>query len=723
MQFHTLKSALTFSLPFLLAVFFFRNVLFFGGAFAFRDVAHYYHPQNAWIDAAILNGESLTWMPYENYGQPLAATATAAVFYPVKWLRVLVADKILADALYIGLHLLLASITSFRLARHFRCSPLASLFGCIAYTFSGSVLYQYVNEPFLVGAALMPEAILQLDRLLHTKHNRSLFAAAIIMSLMILGGDPQAVYHTGIIAVMLIVVTTLSIQTVFLNRFKFKRVSLVAAAFLLTALLAAIQIIPSYELTRLSDRVLSPDTHRTAIYEFSVPPIRLLEFMLPNFGGLQFPVNSRWMNFYEPRVWTPTLFMGAVTMLLAVMCLRFCKRRNRFADRPVIFASWLAVFALLASPGQSGGVYSLLLELPFYSSFRYPAKWLPAASLAIALLAARGFDRLLSEHKFRSRFLITAALLTTVLAIYVTTASFIGTPIPDNVPSCVMFGTYDAAIGNHYFLLSFVQAITAMLAAICALGMKTRNRRALLMLTILCVELVVANQWIIATCSREAFEPKSKLWDAMVGQTKDENRTTPIRVYRAPLWYPREFVETSSSNRLEESICWDVATLWTKYHILYNMQNERQGQPTIMQLDVRDTMISGEYSKLLNQVRNAWYKDQTSFENKVKELGAEYLITPTEKSFNSSFAKPIAKENAATLWRITNPNKTAKYDTKETFKHLQQCQEIGKLITFVTLLCIVFQYICTFPKITIRCHQLTTTLQSHFSQVGKDRQE
>jgi hypothetical protein len=275
------------------------------------------------------------------------------------------------------------------------------------------------------------------------------------------------------------------------------------------------------------------------------------------------------------------------------------------------------------------------------------------------------------------------------LAIYVTAAPFIGTPIPDNVQPCVMFGTYNATLGDYYFRLSFVQTIEVMVATICVLGMKTRNKRAVLLLTILCIELVVANQWIIATCNKEAFEPKSKLWDAIVEQTENENRTSPIRVYRVPLWYPREFVETSSPNRLEESICWDVATLWTKYHILYNMKNERQGKPTIMQLDVRDTMISGEYSKLLNQVRNAWYKDQASFEDKVKELGAEYLITPSEKSFKPSFAEPIAKENSATLWRITNPNNPPKYDAKETFKHLQQYQEVGKWITLVTLLCIV----------------------------------
>ncbi len=54
----------------------------------------------------------------------------------------------------------------FRLARYGGASVLAAGQAGLAYAFSGSVLFQYCNVIFLVGAAWLPFALVATDRLL-----------------------------------------------------------------------------------------------------------------------------------------------------------------------------------------------------------------------------------------------------------------------------------------------------------------------------------------------------------------------------------------------------------------------------------------------------------------------------------------------------------------------------------------------------------------------------
>ncbi len=163
--------------------------------------------------------------------------ATSAVFYPGQLIFALPIDYSLKFNLYIAAHMLLAAWGAFALARCLltqrsgdeltHCSVpegelptqsldrqlpdarttaalrlLAAGFCSLSYAFSGAVLFQYCNIVFLVGAAWLPLALLAAVRMLAERSLLWALALGTCLALMVLGGDPQAAYHAGLLAAL-----------------------------------------------------------------------------------------------------------------------------------------------------------------------------------------------------------------------------------------------------------------------------------------------------------------------------------------------------------------------------------------------------------------------------------------------------------------------------------------------------------------------------------------
>ncbi|MCL2305974.1 MAG: hypothetical protein FWC43_11585, partial [Planctomycetaceae bacterium] len=412
----------------LLCIAFFWPVLFGQEQFAFRDTADFYYPLFEYVQSELQAGRLPLWMPYENIGQPLAANPVCSVFYPVKLIFFLPIDFVLAYHLFVIVHVWLAALTAYRLARHWKRSETAAVFAGLCYAFGGIVLFQHNNVPFLIGSAWLPEAIRAADRLLiacrhrtttGNRLRRGAIALSLVVSLMTLGGDIQCVYHTLLMIGLLI----------FLRRKRVQRRLFLQATVLsgiLIFLLTAVQVIPFWEFMRSCDRAAHAnesieytDTHEYMRYDYSSGPWRWIEFIWPNIDGQKFPVNTRWCQLFEqPKsVWTPSLYMGLGPVLLGLAAYRLRKRNAvRVWTVGVLCAAMLASLGyygvgwLLALNGVDiaslgihepfGGVYWLMVNvLPGYGMFRYPAKLLSIAALPICLLAADGFDIFFSRQR------------------------------------------------------------------------------------------------------------------------------------------------------------------------------------------------------------------------------------------------------------------------------------------------------------------------------------
>ena len=277
---------------------FFWRILFLGEHIAFRDGAHFYPPLFEYIQSEWRAGRVPLWNSYENLGQPLMANPVSSVFYPGKLVYFLPISDYHAYHLYVIGHFLLAALTCYRLARHFKCSAYAATIGTISYVFGGSVLFQYSNVVFLVGAAWLPEALTQADKLITTRRVASMLALAVVFAMFILGGDPQMAYHALVLILLLmffyrrnrqespissrVSIETSSVLQVFENSlssssgvfesrvaakpsFWAQPILLLGVSLTIAAALAAVQWLPALELGLNGDRQL--EDHPVSLYK------------------------------------------------------------------------------------------------------------------------------------------------------------------------------------------------------------------------------------------------------------------------------------------------------------------------------------------------------------------------------------------------------------------------------------------------------------------------
>ncbi|MBN2292922.1 MAG: hypothetical protein JXM70_10885 [Pirellulales bacterium] len=702
---------------FAVSVWIFADVIFHDGMFAFRDAGHFYYPLFQFIQAEWTAGRVPLWNPLENQVESLLGNATSSVFYPGKIIFFLPFGFDWAYRLYVLLHVALAAFWAYRLARHWHGSIEAAGVCGISYAFCGNVLMQHANVIFLVGAAWLPAAMLATDNMLVRRKLRYAVGLGAILALMTLGGDPQMAYNAGLLAVIYAMFfppqpifgveqdrDLKSVQGVARrqdsalhdgeNRLIQNRFILITMAAGVGLLLAAVQIFPAMHYSGKSDRAtsqtarslyeipnvatsknspkriadgllcrnLDSSTHHGRVYQFSVGPWRLAEYVWPNCSGRQYPINRRWLEAVpaEGRLWVPSLYMGIIPLILAVSAFRL--RRGRPSGR---WLTWTAILAILASFGwyglgwlveefqlaagsnatghtigqPVGGLYWLMtVVLPGYIYFRYPAKLLVVAAIALSALAARGWDNVFSGKQpagpgvrrgfaWLSVFSLIAVIIS--LMVHPFWHDWLAGTEPD-----VLFGPLDTHGAANDLLFAFLQTTVVCAIAWCLLKYTNQNKHRwtpIAMLVLIAFDLAIANAWMVASAPADLWHAPSKIARAIREDRAKRGQAGPIRVWRHPIWLPAEWQNTSSPDRMAESVRWDRDTLWPKHNL----------SEGIAVVEVHGTMMSQEYHELLLSAGWPGVMDVT---------GAEYAILPEDKTLPGGSCIECNVPGAS-LWR------------------------------------------------------------------------
>ncbi|MDR2757068.1 MAG: YfhO family protein [Planctomycetaceae bacterium] len=640
-------SRLVFPVAFVLVTVF---LLFFCGISGFRDGAHFYAPLFQYLYDEVAAGRLPLWNPYENLGQPLAANPTTAFFYPVTLFTLGIAvffqiDPLTAYSGYVGGHFLLALFLSYRLARSWGYSRESATLVSFCYTFSGNVLFQWNNVPFLVGAAWLPEAIRQADRIIHRHKIRYALNFGVVLALMILGGDPQAAYNALLCAVVQWFAEYRKRKQFqwsnlhsFLLQFRlfYIRLLLFFLSGVIIFFLAAVQILPAWELGTLSDRTLTAHQHN--IYSFSVPPWRFIEFLIPCAGGWQFPENARWFSAlpFDNEIWVPSFYMGFLPVLLAIFA--FFKHQHdivvpidrvQFNNRTFILFI-LFLFFTLGSLGNWFIIYPFLTYLPGYGLFRYPAKLLVVATLMLALLAGAGFDRLRKDESFCRciKFILWFCYL---FVFFILIIVLFRIDIFPEVPNCPLFGTFNVEAAYSGLLLTAISVFFFTFLIRRTIHWQTAPYFLLLFVVL---DLLIANTWMFAVVPKHERDITTFFGDTIAGQT------IPVRIYRFPVWYPPEFAVTSSKQRLVEAIRWEKMTFFPRYTL----------PQRISVIDVRGTLMLKDYSVVADKLRSEWqYGESGDFESHLARLGVQYVVGSQDICLN---AERIDLSNNKSFWKI-----------------------------------------------------------------------
>lgn len=640
--------------------------------------------------------------------------------------------------LYIWTHLALAFYALFYLAKTFKISTTGAIIGAISYAFSGHVLFQYTNVIYLVGAGWIPLHFAFIIKFFTEKERRSrirsLFGLIVTLALSILGGEPQSVYLSLASSIILLLFLLPAPKILSLpddspqetpsNAIKpWQKIAKLGKVFGLIALavllLTSIQTLPSSEVVKVSTRnnggsinslwdlpkVCALAKHEesasqsqvtnifygllchdfstggksASLYRFSVGPWRWLEFLYPNIGGKMFPESSRWFNRLpeEISVWTPTLYMGLVPILLASACfsLKPRKQSSQFIDFPgIAWNSWLIVISLLGALGgfgivwfvrsfksgllgesiplsfadgdPVGGLYWIFcLLLPYFNAFRYPAKLLLLSSVGISILAGFGWDRKVQNQKRLQKntvFILTSSVLGLLLNYYWGVRFFSSLEIPSNP----LYGPFQANLAHHEVNKSFIQTILASASFLLILRSSNQSPKLFanksaawqtliktLVVVLLSVDIYSANRWLIVTTQSKIFERPSTL---LSSASSSNQSLFPTRIYRCPVWFPPIFYETSSERRNTERVIWDVETLFPKY-------STSKGTAI---LDVRGSFVERNFAEYINNALN-----RTSLDEELSFLGVSYVLGPKQWTKRIS-PRPLESPKDAWDWSL-----------------------------------------------------------------------
>ncbi len=392
----------------LLTLLFFWKILLTNLILTGVDVFLYFYPYKAYAAEALRQGRLPLWNPHLFMGAPLLANSQVGVLYPFNWLFLwLEAPKQVAWS--IGLHITLAGISMLAFTRRaLRLGWPSAFVAALLFAFGGYLGAQVEHLNQLQAAAWLPAIFLGYELSLRPgRRGFWLLLLALVTALVLLAGHAQtafiSLFGLGLYGLWRGTIESSPLSTDIL-RFRFygrgqprtwrpitgplrstatstfRHLWPIAAASLLAVMLAAIQLLPTAELSGLSIRS-GGLTFREAV-SFSLRPTNLHYSLLPPFGlDLSQPLGQAFGE------WVAYLGVSGLALaLLGGLSALWQPSPRRF-----LFVGGVGL--LLSFGVFTGPLYWLLYQVvPGFDLFRVPARWLLLYAFSGAVLAGFGVE-------------------------------------------------------------------------------------------------------------------------------------------------------------------------------------------------------------------------------------------------------------------------------------------------------------------------------------------
>ncbi len=370
--------------------------LFSGSAYLWEDFLFSSYPVRVFAATSMAMGEIPLWNPYTFSGMPFMADIINSVFYlPCVALVAFVKNGTLSYyplQLMVLLHVPLAGVSMYFLARSFSLRTLASLFAGVAYMLTGFMVLHAIHQPVITLAAWIPLIVLSFRKALAEPGWTWVFLAALIVGHSTLCGFPQLSLY------IYLFLFAYWIFEIFGPRAEGEQLigrllKLALRAGVVVGLslgVALIQLAPTNELAGLSQRSEITYTFAT---QGSIPWIQLLTLFFPKVlgssgaAGYHFFGDGGYWNYWETGI-----YVGILPLFLSVLALIRWKEK-----RHLIFFAGFALFALMYAMGDHFVVHRFFFEfIPGFSRFKTPARIGILFAFCVTLLSAFAIDDLLS---------------------------------------------------------------------------------------------------------------------------------------------------------------------------------------------------------------------------------------------------------------------------------------------------------------------------------------
>ncbi len=436
-----------------LTVLFWRP-LWGGGGLIGGDTYSYYFPQKAFYADELKAGEVPLWNSLVGHGYPVLAESQTGVFYPPNLLLYRLFDVNTAYNASHLLHYTLAFLATCLLARRLGLGLGAAVFAAIVFVYAWFPP-RVCLEWAIIGGVFFPWCAWCVESYLQTAKRRFLLGLSAGLGLHLLAG------HFNLAFITVLTIAAYVPLRLWGGRYRFRQglgggdedgnwqmangqfqigdavhhaaetgnllfaignrpfaATAVLGAILLGFALAAVQLLPTWELKQLSQRAAVGPAHDPGYGH--IPPLYFSQIVAPwlwyapdvdadaalsRLTWLAIPSST---NKVEAQ-----LYFGLLPLALALWGIVGAVRRRTPLPQP--FGIWLGL-------GVAGAVYAtgwLLIatrHLPGFSFFMGPGRYGMVTALSVALLAACVFDRWVNGCRsrwVRATWFLLAAVLTT----------------------------------------------------------------------------------------------------------------------------------------------------------------------------------------------------------------------------------------------------------------------------------------------------------------------
>jgi hypothetical protein len=382
----------------LLVAILFRQILL-GTAFLWEDFLYFSYPVRNFAATSVAMGSLPLWNPYTFNGMPFLADIQTTVFYlPCMLLSLFATGGRLGfywlEFMQIA-HYLLAGVTMFYLARSFGLRNFSALFAGAAYMLSGFMIVHAIHQQIITMVAWYPLILLFFRNALLRKEWTWVFLTALVLGHSILAGYPQLSLY---LYFFLFVYFLFELFTTYHGRELYSRPALIVMlkAGLIVALsvtLAMIQLLPTYEISSLSQRAAITYEKST---EGTLAWSHLLTLFFPKLFGT---AGANSYNYWGPGTywyfWETCIYLGVLPLLLTVLS-AVLLRKNKY----VAFFWGYMLFALVFALGDNLFVHRLFFDfVPGFSTFRNPARMGIFMSFATAILSGFTLNFLFTDER------------------------------------------------------------------------------------------------------------------------------------------------------------------------------------------------------------------------------------------------------------------------------------------------------------------------------------
>jgi hypothetical protein len=320
------------------------------------------------------------WNPHNFCGTPFFSNFNPGLLYPLHLLNLLLPLQRALNVIIV-INVFLAGGLTGLWCRGRGISALGSIVGGVIFMFSGAYFHHTFagHEPPLAAIALTPLVFLCIDGILRDMGWRWCLLGAFAVGMQILAGFPQAVYYTGLMGGLYLL---LRLRQVTQWRRALLLFTLMYAG---GTILGAVQVLPGFQTA--GESVRSGGNSLEFAEESPLPPMSLVQFLGPVLGD---GTHSDYLGSGYP--WEVSVFCGITTLVLAGYGWVYGDQRRGFAGTLLVISTLLAISVSLRIAGHPIIFELMYYCVPLFSTFRTVARFNWFMTLYLAMLAAIGFD-------------------------------------------------------------------------------------------------------------------------------------------------------------------------------------------------------------------------------------------------------------------------------------------------------------------------------------------